>query len=292
LDEFKQFLPDTTGDQQTAAIPAEKPRGIKRPVVKKDAIVDGGSAKKAKATSRAKTVDDKTKVSRIRAVLQSWLIMSLALQPKRGKNDARDSRKAALAEPQYVETPLPLPSEAPYYSVYASQAPHPGYAYEPPPPPPVPLPILHPKPHASAHDIAFFSRLKTFLNDTPTYHEFLKLLNLFTQEILDLTSLVSRAYLFIGQDATLWKEFTEIVGWTDGMALGEAGGRVEIVNGERIVENVPRINDIGMNGKGDSGKGKKTYGPSYRQLPQSVGFLSRSPLHFLSSRSGVNRKSH
>lgn len=60
------------------------------------------------------------------------------------------------------------------------------------------------------------------------------------------------------------------MGWTEGMALGEAGGRVEIVDGVRIIENVPRIAEAGMNGRGDSGKGRKTYGPSYRQLPQSV----------------------
>lgn len=145
------------------------------------------------------------------------------------------------------------------------------YAYEAPPHPPPPRPLVAFKPQANQADLAFFSRIKTYVGDAATYHEFLKLLNLYTQDILDLTSLVSRAFLFIGQEAGLWREFRDIVGWSEGRALGDEAGRVEIVDGVRVMENVPSL-DGPRRGKGDAGQGWKTYGPSYRQLPQSVRF--------------------
>lgn len=64
LDEFKQFLPDTTGEQTAVQMgQQDKPaRGVKRPAVKKDAM-DTGSAKKVKSIARPKTVEEKAKVS-------------------------------------------------------------------------------------------------------------------------------------------------------------------------------------------------------------------------------------
>jgi paired amphipathic helix protein Sin3a len=162
----------------------------------------------------------------------------------------------------------PYPPGYPVPSFPSHQSPHPLYAYDPPAHPPAAQPILPLLPQASMQDVNFFNRVKVYSTDIATYHEFLKLLNLYTQDILDLTALVSRAYLFIGQEASLWKDFREIVGWTDGVALGETGGRIEIVDGVRVIENVPSL-DGPRRGKGDSGKGWKTHGPSYRQLPQS-----------------------
>lgn len=158
----------------------------------------------------------------------------------------------------------PMPGYAPHQPVAPV-----AYAYEAPAPAPPPQPLLPPKPLASSADMAFFNRVKIHTNDTATYHEFLKLLNLYTQDIIDLTALVSRAYLFLGNDQNLWKEFREIVGWTEGKAVGDPGHRVEVVDGVRIIENVPAL-DGPKRGVADDGKGYKTYGPSYRQLPQSV----------------------
>ena len=198
------------------------------------------------------------------------------------KSDSKDARKGpspsdgayseASAEPslysqhQHIN---PFPPGYPVQAYPTHQPQHPAYAYEAPPLPPPPQPILPLKPQATQVDLAFFSRVKIYAADLTTYHEFLKLLNLYTQDILDLTALVSRAFLFIGQDVGLWREFREMVGWTEGRALGDPGGRIEIVDGVRVVENVPSL-DGPRRGKGDSGKGWKTYGPSYRQLPPSV----------------------
>lgn len=271
LDEFKQFLPDTSADQPTAASASGQVSagtapvrtggaGVKRPAstpVKKD----DGSAKKPKPTKGKP--EEKGKGKRIT------------------KPEIKDARKpdAPYADTQTNEQTYHHYNAPPtnYAQTQGYAAPqqfpahqngHPPYAYEPPPMPPPPQPIIAPKPQASPADIAFFQRAKSYIQDVPTYHEFLKLLNLYTQDIIDLTALVSRAFLFLGQDTQLFREFKEIVGWTEGKAVGDAGGRIEIVDGVRIIENVPSL-DGPRRGKGDSGKGWKTYGPSYRQLPQT-----------------------
>ncbi|KAK4698449.1 paired amphipathic helix protein Sin3a, partial [Phenoliferia sp. Uapishka_3] len=276
LDEFKQFLPDTSADPAATSSSMlgqmstgnsggiASRSGSKRPsstTQKRDE--QHNSAKKAKVTSKSK-IDDKNK-------------------GKRTNKDMKDNRKGpsqddgAYSEGPGPEGALPyghhnhLNPYPPGYAMggYPAQATHVGpYAYEPPPLPPPPVPLLLPKPQASSNDVAFFSRVKAYTIDPGTYHEFLKLLNLYTQDIIDLTALVSRAFLFIGQEPSLWREFREIVGWSEGKAVGDAGGRIEIVDGVRIVENVPSL-DGPRRSKGDAGKGWKTYGPSYRQLPAS-----------------------
>jgi paired amphipathic helix protein Sin3a len=108
----------------------------------------------------------------------------------------------------------------------------------------------------------FFDRIAEFIDDKFTYYEFLKLLNLYTQEIIDLPTLVSRAWLFIGSAPDLWLDFREVVGWKD----GNTNGRV-IENGEWIVENVPAID---KRDKMTDLTRCEASGPSYRKLPKHV----------------------
>ena len=46
---------------------------------------------------------------------------------------------------------------------------------------------------SSADETAFFDRVKKYIDNRTTYHEFLKLLNLFVQEIIDIRTLVEHA---------------------------------------------------------------------------------------------------
>lgn len=112
----------------------------------------------------------------------------------------------------------------------------------------------------------FFDRIADYVDDKFTYYEFLKLLNLYTQDIIDLPTLVSRAWLFIGQAPDLWMDFREIVGWRDNGQAGNTVGNVgrTIENGEWIVENVPAVERKTV----DLTKCEAA-GPSYRKLPQS-----------------------
>lgn len=107
----------------------------------------------------------------------------------------------------------------------------------------------------------FFDRVADFIDDKFTYYEFLKLLNLYTQDIIDLPTLVSRAWLFIGSAPDLWLDFRHLVGWQDGSSVN---GRT-IENGEWIVENIPAVER-----KGPDLSKAESAGPSYRKLPPSV----------------------
>ncbi|CAE6432182.1 unnamed protein product [Rhizoctonia solani] len=110
-------------------------------------------------------------------------------------------------------------------------------------------------PLTTPDEIAFFERVKKFLEDRAVYQEFLKMLNLFVQEIIDVRTLVDRARNYLNDE--LLAQFKEILGWDD--------RAVEVDNGSGEGGPVapaldrPRI-DLGNCPK---------FGPSYRRLPQS-----------------------
>lgn len=60
----------------------------------------------------------------------------------------------------------------------------------------------------------FFDRIKHFLDNRDTYNEFLKVVNLFTQDIIDSASLVKRSRSFLGE-GELMRQWREILGWDD-----------------------------------------------------------------------------
>ncbi|KAM0788132.1 hypothetical protein ACM66B_001297 [Microbotryomycetes sp. NB124-2] len=261
LDEFKQFLPDTSGEAAQDAAPnvaqTLSGRALKRAPAPSTKYEAAAPAKKPK-TAKPKT-DDKAK----------------------GKRSAKvaDVKKPDGFTDQQPVPAEPVPQAYPQMNPYPQSYPVPGYstmqpvlpiafAYEAPPPPPPPQPLLPPKPVASAPDVAFFKRVKEYINDETTYHEFLKLLNLFTQDIINLPALVNRAYLFLQNEPTLWKEFRDIVGWGDEEVTGDMQRRIEVVAGRRVIENVPAL-DGSRRHERDEGVAYKTCGPSYRKLSPS-----------------------
>ncbi|CAO3665162.1 unnamed protein product [Umbelopsis ramanniana] len=110
--------------------------------------------------------------------------------------------------------------------------------------------IIEPKqPSMSAQETEFFERVKKHINNKSTYNEFLKVLNLFSQQIVDQNTLVERVQSFIGNDKKLFKWFKDFVGY----------------NGkDEIVENIPA-----MASKPDYVQ-SKSYGQSYRLIPNSL----------------------
>ncbi|GAA5825533.1 hypothetical protein JCM3770_004316 [Rhodotorula araucariae] len=309
LDEFKQFLPDTSGEAGAATAPAPAP-------------ARGATAGKRAAPGVASAKETGAPVKRAKTGTGAGAVKADAAGPGRGrgkrKADASPlvggaARKGASSADHthamyHSESPDPqafghaqhhaqvqaqvqaqahaaayyyggvAPPPAGAYSAgppAAPAGPAPVYAYEPPAPPPPPQPLLAPKAVASAPDVAFFQRVKLHCKDQQTYHEFLKLVNLYSQDLIDLTALVARAWLFLHQAPALWAEFRDMVGWTqpdpagpDGV-LGDPGKRVELdALGRRVIENVPRLDGPRWRkAKGDAGKGWETYGPSYRRLP-------------------------
>lgn len=131
---------------------------------------------------------------------------------------------------------------------------------------------------ASAEEVAFFDKVKKFIDDKVTYHEFLKLINLFVQDMLDTKTLVERAELFIGASGEVWSTFKRLVGADEAgvsppnpsSAQGGYGFGGMINVDSQIAENIPMLDRV----KPDlSGPKVKSYGPSYRKLPKSVSHL-------------------
>lgn len=327
LDEFKQFLPDTSAEgqaavaaSQAAAPPLAQGRGQAAALggANNNNAAAGGkrsaptssatasAAPQAPASKRAKTASGKdTPPSGVASAGQGGKGKGKrktndgGRAPTKGASPAdphamyhSDSpsvvgdphQQAAAAAAAYYYGGAPPPSVSAHQQQQQMAAaqygmpggPAPVYAYEPPAPAPAPEPLLPPKPVPSQPDLAFFNRVKVHCKDQETYHEFLKLVNLYTQQLIDLTALVARAWLFLHQDEALWTEFKDIVGWVhaepyvDGV-LGDPGHRVELdALGHRVVENVPREDGPRWRkSHGDAGKWWETYGPSYRRLPPS-----------------------
>ncbi|KAH0581672.1 hypothetical protein H2248_011367 [Termitomyces sp. 'cryptogamus'] len=63
-------------------------------------------------------------------------------------------------------------------------------------------------------DSQFFDNVRRFLDNRETYNEFLKVVNLFTQDFIDSTRLVQEARNFLG-DSELFKQFKNILGWNE-----------------------------------------------------------------------------
>lgn len=136
---------------------------------------------------------------------------------------------------------------------------------------------------ASPDEIAFFERVKKFIEDKNTYHEFLKLLNLFVQDIIDSKVLVERAHLFIGESGDIWNQFRVLVGDDQAGRGGSSGiGGQYGLNGsggilgagaglDGVVENNTAVDrpKVDLNSC-------KAYGASYRKLPKSEVNLSCS----------------
>ena len=115
-------------------------------------------------------------------------------------------------------------------------------------------------PNPSAGKLLFFDRAKKYLENGDAYDDFLKLLNLFSREIIDVQTLVERTRVFLG-DAELMSEFKDLVGWDDRDKL-EKGPPGSIRTGP---PELPAALPV------DDGEG-----PSYRKLPPSVSDQQRS----------------
>ncbi|KAJ2162455.1 hypothetical protein GGF46_000696 [Coemansia sp. RSA 552] len=68
---------------------------------------------------------------------------------------------------------------------------------------------------ATPDELTFFESVKRFIGQPNAYNEFLKLLNLYNQQILDPKTLVERAESFIGDDRELYGWFKRFVGFNE-----------------------------------------------------------------------------
>ncbi|KAK4516705.1 Global transcription regulator sge1 [Mucor velutinosus] len=110
-----------------------------------------------------------------------------------------------------------------------------------PPSAPVDGPII------SAVEAEFFDRVRKHIGNKQTYLSFLRVLNLFTQQVLDANQLIERCESYLSGNKELYHQLKKLVGY-DGK--------------DRIIENVPLVSS-----KLDYGAAYE-YGPSYRSVPK------------------------
>lgn len=103
--------------------------------------------------------------------------------------------------------------------------------------------------------VIFFERAKRVLEARDVYDDFLKLLNMYTRDIIDLKTLVIRAEKFLADD-TLINQFKGLVNWDNRIGNVNYGPPGSIRTGPHDAT-LPRPVDDAES-------------PSYRRLPESV----------------------
>ncbi|KAK0505793.1 histone deacetylase complex, SIN3 component [Armillaria luteobubalina] len=172
-------------------------------------------------------------------------------------------------KPKHHHKDTGSPSFSPYMGPSSPQPTHAHSHVHPPNPqlPPPPVPHSHPmQPPISTHPISmtsapgsadrllFFDRAKKALERGEIYEEFLKLLKLFSSEIIDVKMLIDRSRAFLG-DGDLMAEFKDLVGWDPRQESVENGPPGSIRTGPPEALSALPVDD------GE--------GPSYRKLPDS-----------------------
>lgn len=69
------------------------------------------------------------------------------------------------------------------------------------------------QPTVSIHETELFDRIKQHIGTKPSYEEFLKTLNLYTQQILDLDTLMVQLHPFLGSNPDLFHAFQSMIGY-------------------------------------------------------------------------------
>jgi paired amphipathic helix protein Sin3a len=108
-------------------------------------------------------------------------------------------------------------------------------------------------------ELVFFERAKKTLESRETYEEFLKLLNLFTKDVVDTQTLIFWGRRFFG-DGELLAQFKDLLGWDDTQGNVEHGPPGSVRTGPPEALSAQPVVD------GE--------GPSYRRLPESVSDLA------------------
>lgn len=110
--------------------------------------------------------------------------------------------------------------------------------------------ILEPQPLATTEELEFFEKAKRHISNKHSYNDFLKLLNLYSQQILDGKDFLRLIAPYLGGPNS------ELYAWLKQfLKLNE---RDEIV--QNMANSRPRV-DL---------EGCISHGPSYRKLPDSV----------------------
>ncbi|CEG72818.1 Putative Component of the Sin3p-Rpd3p histone deacetylase complex [Rhizopus microsporus] len=104
------------------------------------------------------------------------------------------------------------------------------------------------EPVLSAEEAEFFEKVRKHIGNKTTYYSFLKVLNLFCQQILDQNGLIERCESFLGGNKELFNQLKVLVGY-----CGQ----------DKVIENIPAVSH-----KAEL-LSSPDCGPSYRMVPES-----------------------
>ncbi|KAM0754488.1 hypothetical protein T439DRAFT_296832 [Meredithblackwellia eburnea MCA 4105] len=268
LDEFKAFLPDTNDPNHAAASTSNAASGggqRKKTDAKSTGMVAAGSNSGAKKQQQqvqpvveekkkraAPGMGERSKAKRAKTHHALAATESPPVQPAQIPSKAERQNSNTM-----IDSQLPPPPSSYHLQPYG--APPPGFpgaprmqsAYD-----------AYLQNHRSptlvqAEEFGFFDRVKKHLDDKVAYTDFLKLLNLFTQEIIDVATLLEKSLIFIGNSDELVAMFKDLVAW-DFCKDGRIEGEDWIIDNEPVLDR-PLVQLHTM----------KEYGPSYRKLPDS-----------------------
>ncbi|KAG1839224.1 hypothetical protein DFJ58DRAFT_812844 [Suillus subalutaceus] len=242
LSEFTGFLPDLSGAVSTLPQQTSGP-GVPTPWV--DAGDKNGKKTQLPPKKRRKAPEkETTPAPAVRTV------------PSRAKKPKHMHKGADPDSPQFNS--YGLPESPPHHplQLHASML---------PPPQMHNLVLQGPQPVANVQsapdELIFFERAKRTLESKDTYEEFLKLLNMYSKDIINAKTLVNMAQVYLG-DGDLLSQFREVVGIDERQDSIEHGPPGSIRTGPpEALSALPA----------EDGEG-----PSYRRLPESEVHLACS----------------
>lgn len=265
LDEFGQFLPDNTptpaaGDRggMIAGVPGSPSPVIDPPTQEIPHRVH------ARAVDSARPPANKNKKRTASEVGLAHDPVAITEAPSKRPNVKRNRVEVAPSPTVHPdEMVLPLPPEEPVYGPSSDATWYPAEAV-------FGMPVddasSEPKEKllASLGEVALFDRIKRHIDSKAGYTEFLKVLQLFSLDVIDTHLLVDQAALFIGDQPEIFGQFCRMAGFDQGKYdwLTKAPpGLANIPATKRDLINPPLY---------------KAYGPSYRRLPRFESNLSCS----------------
>ncbi|KAI7949588.1 hypothetical protein MJO28_008409 [Puccinia striiformis f. sp. tritici] len=123
-----------------------------------------------------------------------------------------------------------------------------------------------PRQSTAKEELLFFYHIKTYFENQTTYIEFLKLINLFTQDLIDLDTLVLRIEPFLINCPELFSRFKDIVGWKDDLTMRKTQN---LENGHLSKKKTRLYSDHSHQPTFTGSEDVPECGPSYRVLPDS-----------------------
>lgn len=223
LDDFKQFLPDTNGQTNGSSLLPPQPQGEyyqqqsqggqpQLPPVGNFSPPTAGKMKKFEVTGDQIANYEAGRMNN-RDIPTSNMRGSISIAPKRRVNEE--------TTPTLVPG-VPEPAQPPY------------------------------KTSNLIEEIGFFDKVKKAIGSKQSYNEFLKIVNLFNQDLIDKDTLIERVEGFIGSHADLFEWFKTFVSYED-----------KPYHIENITFKKHQLDLLLC----------KPYGPSYRKLPKAETYM-------------------